>query len=323
MMRPTFALTLSVTLPLALAACGPSASQSDDVADDSSGDDNPGDDSGDDSSGDDSVPFPDAAQCTKMDVLFVIDNSGSMAEEQANLAANFPTFIQVLEESGLDYRVGVTSTGRDYSYEMETPFGNIPSSQDGGDNGALIHPASCGMPRAWIEKTDPNPAALFACAANLGTGGPSDEMPLGAMRDALEDRMSDGTNAGFLRPDALLAIVMLTDEEDCSYEQFVTLPFASSLCDSMMEPASNYVAFMDALTGNRARWATAVIAGIGPGSCSSTFGDAAEATRLVEFVNLTGTNAVASSICEGDLSLGLRDALDTFNSACEAFPPIE
>jgi hypothetical protein len=312
--------TTAIALAFLLAACGPTSHAGDDGGDDGGGDDG-GDDAPD---ADTSIPtFPDAAQCTKMDVLFVIDNSGSMAQEQANLAANFPTFIQVLNDSGLDYRVAITSTGRNYSYVMSTPFGDIPESQDGGDDGRFIHPPACAMPHPWIEKNDPNPAGLFSCAANLGTSGPSDEMPLGAMRDALEDRMADGTNAGFLRSDALLAVVMLTDENDCSYEQSVTLPFASSLCDSMMEPVGNYVSFMDALTGSRQRWATAVIAGTGPGACSSTLGDADEATRLMDFVNQTGTNAVASSICEGDLSVGLAAALEAFSSACAAFPPIE
>jgi hypothetical protein len=258
-----------------------------------------------------------------MDVLFVIDNSGSMGEEQGNLIANFPLFIQVLDQSGLDYRVGVTTSGRDYSYTMETPIGPLPMSQNGGDNGRLLQPASCGMPRRWIEKTDPNVAQMFSCVANVGTSGPSDEMPLSAMRDALEERIADGYNAGFLRSDALLAIVFLTDEEDCSYEQSVNLPFASSLCDAMMEPVGNYVSFLDQLTGARGRWATAAIAGMGPGPCSSALGNADEATRLISFVQQTGANAVGSSICDGDLAGALGEALDTFQSACASFPPIE
>ena len=52
----------------------------------------------------------DALGCSKMDLLFVIDNSGSMQQEQTNLIANFPTFISVLDASGLDYRVAVTTT---------------------------------------------------------------------------------------------------------------------------------------------------------------------------------------------------------------------
>ena len=74
-------------------------------------------------------------------------------------------------------------------------------------------------------------------------------------------KITDGTNAGFRRADALLAVVILTDENDCSYEQPVTLGFAETLCDAQQEPVANYVAFLDGFTGDRGRWATAVIAG--------------------------------------------------------------
>lgn len=257
-----------------------------------------------------------AATCDKIDVLFVIDNSGSMEQEQQNLIANFPTFIQVLDASGLDYRVGVTTSGRDYEWTMATPLGAIPQDQGGGHNGKLLKPASCNMAHKWIEKTDPNPAAKFSCVANVGIEGPSHEMPLGAIRDAFEDRIADGTNVGFRRPDALLALVILTDENDCSYEQPVNLAFGQTLCQSGTEQVANYVSFLDQYTGHRSRWATAVIAGKGPGSCSSSFGNAAEATRLKDFVTQTGTNAVISSICQGDLSIGLGQALDLFDAAC-------
>jgi hypothetical protein len=287
------------------AACGPTPSRP-----------NNGDDTNDDVDAPIGDPPVDAAGCQKIDVLFVIDNSGSMGQEQTNLIANFPGFIQVLDASGLDYRVAVTTTGRDYSWTMTTPFGSIPESQDGGDNGAMLAPAACNMTNRWIEKTDADVTGTFSCVANVGTGGPSDEMPLSAMRDAFEERMTDGTNTGFHRPDALLGIVFLTDEEDCSYEQSVTLGFGQSLCDTQLEPVANYVQFLDGFAGNRTRWAAAAIAGKGPGQCSSAFGDADEATRLKDFVTQTGTNATMSSICDGDLSIGLAQALALFESAC-------
>ena len=260
----------------------------------------------------------DAAGCSKMDLLFVIDNSGSMGQEQANLIANFPTFIQVLDQSGLDYRVAVTTTGEDYNYNMSTPLGNIPESQSGGDNGAMLKPSSCNMTKRWIDKTDPDPSMTFSCLANVGTSGPSDEMPLAAVRDAFEDRMMDGTNMGFRRSDALLGVVILTDENDCSYENSVNLSFSESLCSNQMEPVANYKSFLDTYAGGPTRWATAIIAGKGPGACSSGFGGADEATRLIDFRNQVGTNAIMSSICDGDLSLGLHDALELFHSACDA-----
>ncbi|MGN6108577.1 MAG: hypothetical protein ACTHU0_25955 [Kofleriaceae bacterium] len=293
-----------------VAACGPTRQRDngdDDAVDASHG-------------GRDGDPLPggdgDGQRCEKMDILFVIDNSGSMQQEQANLIANFPQFITVLNNSGLDYRVAVTTTGRNYSYQMQTPLGTLPQSISGGDNGAMLKPAACNMARRWIEKTDADPSGTFSCVANVGTGGPSDEMPLSAMRDAFEERIADGTNAGFRRTDALLGIVFLTDEEDCSYEQSVTLGFPGVLCESMLEPVANYVQFLDAYTGHRSRWAAVAIAGMGPGTCSSTFGDADEATRLKAFVGQAGPNGTMSSICDGDLSVGLMQALTTFESAC-------
>ena len=317
LVRPLLCSLLAVA-----AACGPS----------SSGDDG-GDDDGGGGGGPD-APWPiddgdggtQADGCEKIDILFVVDNSGSMGQEQTNLATNFPQFLSVIDASGLDYRIAITTTGMNYTYNQATIPGGpvLPISMNGGDNGTMLQPGSCGMTRRWIEKADANRAAVFACAANVGTSGPSDEMPLAAMRTAFEERMADGTNAGFRRQDALLAVVILTDENDCSYEQPVTLGFAQSLCDSMMEPASNYSTFLDQYTGDHARWAAAVIAGAGPGSCSSTFGDADYAERLVQFVNAAGpSNALISSICAGDLTIGLTAALELFDTACENFPPID
>jgi hypothetical protein len=74
----------------------------------------------------------------------------------------------------------------------------------------------------------------------------------------------------------------------------------------------------DTLKGNRTRWAAGVIAG--DGDCSSSFGMAVDGTRLKQFVTLANgqnsTQAVFSSICDGDLTIGLKKALDTFQAAC-------
>jgi hypothetical protein len=318
-------LTVVAWLSAGATACGPTS-----AADDDSGDD--GDDGG--GTGGPDAPWPtddgdggtNADGCEKIDILFVVDNSGSMSQEQANLGTNFPQFLQVIDATGLDYRVAITTSGMDYTFQQTTipGFPAIPISQDGGDNGTMLQPSSCGMTRRWIEKNDANAAAAFACAANVGTSGPGDEMPLAAMRAAFEERIADGTNGGFRRQDALLAIIILTDENDCSYEQSVTLGFGESLCDSQLEPPANYSTFLDAYTGDHGRWAVAAIAGPGPGPCSSNFGGADYAERLVQFASAAGaSNALVSSICAGDLTIGLMDALELFDTACDNFPPID
>jgi hypothetical protein len=322
-MRGNLVGLLVLSNGLALAACGPSTL------------DNPGGGGGaPDAAGGGGGPseFPDAAEaqaCTKMDFVFVIDNSGSMGEEQVNLAANFPQFIQIIDQfqtstgEPLDYRVAVTSTGRDITYSISIPpFPPIVETEPG-DNGAFQQ--RCTMTRRWLERTDPDVATTFACAAQLGTEGPGIEMPLYAVELALGDRIADGTNAGFLRDDALLAIVILTDENDCSRRDDNFNVTDTELCEAspaLIQP-QEIVDFLDGLKQARGRWATAVIAGPGPGQCSSTFGDAAEAARLRTFVAQTGQNAVFSSICEGDLAGALEDAINTFDAACQTFPDVD
>lgn len=320
-MRSTICIRSFGALLLSFAAaCGPGVQGSDDTA-------------GDDTGGDDEGPRPDAGpvatqRCQKMDLVFVVDNSGSMAEEQGNLASNFPQFATLLNaymvegDLPLDYRVAITTTGRDVMYTEVIPAfppfpeQSIPLSEEG-DDGAFRQ--TCSMPRKWLERTDQNMESTFSCAANVGTNGPGMEMPLYASELALSARIADGTNAGFLREDALLAIVYLTDEDDCSRHDNNFTHRADEPCTT--EPPSQWVTFFDELTGDRGRWATAVIAG--PTDCSSEFGDAVAANRLLEFVNLTGENAVFASICDGNLAPALQAALDTFTAACETFPDVD
>lgn len=279
---------------------------------------------------DQTEPQP-AAACNEMDIIFVVDDSGSMGEEQANLASNFPMFAQVLEsfrnQAGqeLDFRVAVTTTGRDLSYTIASPFPPLPATpmSERGPNGRFRNEESCGMRRPWLERADGNVASIFSCAAAVGTSGSAIEMPLLAIEWSLSERVRDGANAGFLRDDALLAVVVLTDENDCSRsDNNFTIGFNEDVCSSSsLTDIPHYLSFLDGLKEERGRWALAVIAG--ESDCTSEYGDASEAVRLKDMVAQTGQNAVFSSICDGDLASSLSDALNTFQSACNTFPPIE
>src|SRR5690606_31819645 len=216
LLRSSFVVCSALAL-----GCGPSDRMTDTVGGDDDGA------AGVDAGGSDNPNDPDRAEkCNRMDLVFVIDDSGSMVEEQENLAANFDDFIAVLEayqtEDGqpLDYRVAVTTSGRDLSYTIDEEPITIPGIgtidpppipfTEAGDNGLFRQ--GCGMSRPWLERTDGDVSTTFACVAEVGTGGPSIEMPLQTSRMALEGTI----NQGFLREDALLALVILTDEDDCS-----------------------------------------------------------------------------------------------------------
>lgn len=196
---------------------------------------------------------------TRMDLLFVIDDSQSMCQEQTALAANFARLADFFFErlgSEADLRIAVTSTDlaeSDGRLLSEVPIGagvacpeaepleldcadiddpilaTGPEGNVGRDCGGLSGTEATACVRADLDRR-------FRCLAHRGAGGGSREKGLEAMRRALS---CDGPNAArfgacctpdgfdpacagegprpaFLRPDALLVVVFVSDEDDCS-----------------------------------------------------------------------------------------------------------
>jgi len=185
-----------------------------------------------------------------IDILFVIDDSGSMEEEQTSLVANFSNFINVLSniEGGLpDVHIGVVSTNLG---------GNADNQCQGtGDAGNLINTpreaVGCTGPSdRWIESVDDGNmmgnritnfdpgqtlTETFSCIAELGTGGCGFEQPLESMKRALTNQ----ANAGFVRDNAFLAVIIITDEDDCSVDP-INGPamFANQACTNYLDKSS-------------------------------------------------------------------------------------
>lgn len=134
-----------------------------------------------------------------VDVLWVIDNSCSMIEEQIALTDNFDNFVGYFVNSGLDYHIGVVSTDWDNETESGDHRGRLQTS--GG--------------RKWIDDTVSNPSELFKEMAVLGTDGSAYEKGRAQIVGAL-DLNGDTLNAGFYRDDAFLMVVVISDEDDSS-----------------------------------------------------------------------------------------------------------
>lgn len=159
-----------------------------------------------------------------LDILFVVDNSPSMIEEQQSLAANFPLMIDALStlDGGLpNLHIGVVTSdlGTDAS---NTVPGRVIGGCSNSGAGNLVQVA--GMTDHFLSDIDVGggtretnyTGALrdeFATLALVGDNGCGFEQHLGAMKRALDD---NPTNAGFLREGANLAVVVLADEDDCS-----------------------------------------------------------------------------------------------------------
>lgn len=161
-----------------------------------------------------------------IDILFVIDNTGSTDAEQRQLATLAQThlFAAIGAQLGAEpnLHIGVISTDMGVGEQAAGAFCSVA-----GDDGRLLAPPSCGLSGAFLmDVADPNDptgeqrlrnysgtlSERFECMAQVGVAGCGFEQPLAAIERAL----APGANDGFLRADALLAIVILTTEDDCS-----------------------------------------------------------------------------------------------------------
>ncbi len=196
-----------------------------------------------------------------VDLLFVIDNSGSMENLQAHLAKQFPKLVEALRMKQLggripNVRIGVTSTDLGSG-----AFAVDSCERPGGDGGRLLRTAhgSCTPPSdPWIEYRDgaTNVAAgagdpiervkeAFSCIAKLGDKGCMFEQPLEAARRALDPKLK--VNPGFLRAEALLVVVFITNEDDCSTKNEALFDPAST---AALGPLHSFRCFDQGVTCN-------------------------------------------------------------------------
>lgn len=155
---------------------------------------------------------PPVQACGQVDMLFVIDNSESMADEQANLVASFPGFVAGIESilPGTDVHVGVVTTdANEWNGTGCQRIGALTTETSAAD----CRPYASG--KRFITAQD-DLAAKFSCAAQVGIEGDGHERPIDAVSAVLHPFAADVDvcNAGFLRPDALFVLVIITDEED-------------------------------------------------------------------------------------------------------------
>ncbi len=256
------------------------------------------------------LDVPPAVPCGAVDFLFVVDNSGSMREQQERLIASFPLFMGAVQQT-LDtvdsIHVGVVTSDE---YE---------SNESGcRDLGALVTrtESPCGPftdgNRYLTEADDLD--TDFACIANVGTDGALLEMPVSALLEAVSPQLNeDGAcNDGFLRSDALLVVVVITDD----------VPFFSDMDDAhiLADTSSWYDALVDAKGGNPNGM---VVIGFVPWDdleCMSSV-YAIESPNLIRFVEGFGDGGVLASVCSDDYGAVFESALSVIDESCDNFVP--
>jgi hypothetical protein len=200
----------------------------------------------------------------KTDVLFVIDNSGSMAEEQDAIATELPAFVSELRQGGgvaQDFRVGVITT----SVYRRSFFNNREDYREYPEESGRLRPVPLASGGAsterFIDGADPELLPKFGRLVKQGTSGSGQEAPFEAVRLAVASSLAttpleQGGNGGFLRDGARLLVVVITDEEDCSSTQRpppVTLTEDTSrdLCSEQAESLTSLEEYYDTFQGLR------------------------------------------------------------------------
>ena len=205
-----------------------------------------------------------------VDVLWIVDNSGSLNNERQRLAEQFDRFLNVLLAADVDFHVGVTST-------------DLSPTGDGGRLRGLV---------PWIDRNTPEPVLAFRQALQF----PADENitleeGLAAIPAALTPPNSIGANLGFLREEAAFAAILVSDEDDGS-----------------LGPTRYYIRFLQALKGpgRDANISFSAVVGPVPDGCvppgkEFIFGAKAEAAeRYTEVVEASG--GLIESICAADFA---------------------
>lgn len=309
------------------------------------------------SNADGSVPNPECSPtsttgCTKVDFLFVIDNSLSMAPMQDNLVMNFAsTFASIRERLGgvTDYHLMFIDSDS-YGYEGALCEGacrnydpSLPLPGDSGCGGyvcgslarrsecdtvlgaGVVQPfgaaasnRDCGFPtgRRWLSSSDGNLDELAACAARVGATGDGDELVLEAAIAAVDPASEAARcNAGFSRQDALLVVVLVSDAGFTSSEQ-------------ARGPEGYRRRLLQTKCGRED--GIVVVGLIADGSLAAPnpppgFGDSCfafftgTAPTYTAFVDAFGDRGFRGNVCELDYSEVFSRALDTIELGCNEF----
>ncbi len=247
------------------------------------------------------APFFDTS-CGEVDFLFVIDNSGSMIDEQIALVNSFPAFITGIEatlETVDSIHVGVTTTD-DYFYNVPgcQTIGGLVSKTGGLDSSNM----QCGPYADGFNFMNENDALgmEFACAARVGTEGSGDERPIQAMINAVNGTYGAAgqCNEEFVREDALLVIILITDEPDIN-----TLGTSADWFNQV-------VAVKDDIPEN-----VVVVSIINTpmGNCFDP------AFTIADFTQMFGINGFMADICLLDFGTIFTQAIEIIDVACDNY----
>jgi len=149
------------------------------------------------------------AGAPELDLLFCVDNSLSMADNQAILADSFAGFIRGFLHAGVDFHVGIVTSDVDSS--RASIWASRMPGYPGANRGLLLSRVAG---ERFLTAQSSGLVASFESTVRVGTGGSSREQCLESFIYALANASGSGWNSGFFRKNSLHAFVVVSDENE-------------------------------------------------------------------------------------------------------------
>ncbi len=256
------------------------------------------------------VFYQSASINNKLDIMFVVDNSGSMSDEQTNLATNFSAFMSDFITKSYDFKISVVGTDAWKTQFSGTTLCNVGTS--GTPNNIICARFRDGVGSAGnhsgiyvIDNNTLDPLNVFSKNVRTGTLGTGDERAFQSFMGALD--YNAAPNTGFLRSDSFFAIVIVSDEDDFSrnsssysddYNQYndVNNPYT----------IDNVVSYLDNKTSStptNRRFNVSAIGAYDGSGCNP--GEGHLGYRYEDLV--AATDGVLGNICDADFSTSLAE----------------
>ncbi len=221
-----------------------------------------------------------------VDILWVIDDSGSMANERRRLVTNFNRFVQELLALKVSFNMGVTSI----------------VFNDGGKLRGLT---------PVITNATPNPQQVFSANTTFPDSRSRWEQGLRMSQFALTppNISPGGPNNGLLRNEAALAVIVVTNEDDSS---FGSTDYYARAFRSLKGPGNESLITFSAIAGTLPNGCT-------PPGESGLYGSQANAGfRYAEVATKTG--GIVGSICDASFEQTLVKIAQALNTLKRVFP---
>lgn len=256
---------------------------------------------------------PSETGCEAVDLLFVIDPSPSMFDNQQNLIDNFPVLVQGMRQQLADvdsYHVGVVHSG----YAWDDPDATTCEALGDLITRPIYEPECGPFVDGMRYMTDQDDLETdFTCVASLGQSGTQGEQMMSAATWAVDpaNGAPGACNEGFVRGDALLVVVLVTDEDDGND------PY---LDGSPGDPDSWFQHFVSVKQIETNVVVVSLVWEAEADATCSRNGGERLGTRLMDFTNRF-TYGYIGNVCAPDYGPLFTGALGSISQACDGFQP--